>query len=169
MPRSLSTTFRSNIEDPHADDPAVVFLTFSHDDWADDYRFCWDTKDFVLDGETYLGFPFALELLTDSEDAPSGRLAVQNVDRMIGEAVRDLTDSPTLQIDVYAASDWDLTADPRTPLGTPTLQYSAANLYLREVSVDVAAVEAFLRSWDFVREPWPSKRATQTDLSGLYR
>ena len=169
MPRAFSATFRANLEDPHNDDPPLVFLTFSHDDWGDDLRFVWDVKDYVLDGDTYIGFPFALELLSDSEEAPTGRLSIQNVDRMIGEAVRGLTTSPSLKIEIYPASDWDLTLDPRTPLGTPALQYRAEHLELGDVQVDAMAVQASLRSWDYVQEPWPSRRAVQPLLPALFR
>src|SRR5262245_4438661 len=119
MARSLSSTFRASLEDRNNGDPAIVFLTFTHAAWAQPLRFNWDVQDFVLGGNTYTGFPFALELLTDSESSPTGKLVIQNVDKMIGEAVRELSSSPTITIEIYPASDFNLDADPRTPIGTP--------------------------------------------------
>jgi hypothetical protein len=167
--RSIPTTFRASLEDPHNDDPPLVFLTLDHDDFLQPLRFVWDVVDYVLAGETYLGFPFEISLLSDSADAPRGKITVQNVDREIGEAVRGLSGPPSVTIEIYAASDFDLSVAPRVALGTPALVYRASHLYFRQVQVDVLTASGDLTSWDYVNQPWPSKFATQALLPGLFR
>lgn len=167
--RTFSTTFRAALEAPYNDDPPMVFITIEHDSLVAPIRCVYDVVDYVLDGDTYVGFPFDVVLVSDSEDAPRGRLSVQNVDRIIGEAVRELSSPPKVTIEIYPASDFDLTVRPRVPLGIPQLAYRAAFLYLRNVSVDVLTASGDLTSWEYANLPWPSKFATQALLPGLFR
>lgn len=167
--RSIIAAFRASLEDVHNDDPPLVFLTLEHDDLDEPLRFVWDTVDYILDGDTYIGFPFDVTLLSDGEEAPRGRLSVQNVDRAIGDAIRGLTSPPQATIEIYAASDFDLTVKPRVALGTPALAYRASNLYFRQTSVDAMTAQGDLVSWDYINQPWPSKYAMPSLLPGLFR
>lgn len=167
--RTFSTTFRAALEEQHNDDPPVFFLTIEHDTLAAPIRCVYDVVDYVLNGETYVGFPFEVVLVSDSEDAPRGRLSVQNVDRIIGEAVRGLSSPPRVTIEIYPASDFDLTVRPRVALGTPQRAYRSALLYLRNVSVDVLTASGDLTSWEYANLPWPSKFAVPGLLPGLAR
>ena len=167
--RSLPTTFRAALEDPHNDDPPLVFLTLSHADLTDPIRCVWDTVDYVLSSNTYIGFPFEISLPSDGDGEPQGRLTIQNVDRRIGEAVLALSGPPLVTIEIYAASDWDLTVVPRVPLGTPALAYRAGNLYFRQISVDASTASGALTSWNFASQPWPGKVAMAGILPGLFR
>lgn len=166
--RDLPETFRSALEAPNDRDAAIFFLTIEHDDWDAPVRLVSDVKNYVLDGDAYVAFPFELELLTDSEEAPGGAIAVQNVDRAIGEELQALSSPPTVALQIFSSADFDLTADPRTALGTPQVAYEFTNVFLRDVEVDAVSVRAALRSWDYVQEPYPSRRATSALLPGLY-
>lgn len=167
--RTFSTTFRAALEEPYNDDPPMVFITINHPTLLQPIRCVFDVVDYVLNGNSYVGFPFEIVLVSDSEDAPRGRLSVQNVDRIIGEAVKGLTSPPQVTIEIYPASDFDLTVSPRVALGTPQLAYRAAFLYLRNISVDVLTASGDLTSWQYANLPWPGKFATQALLPGLFR
>lgn len=166
--RQLGATFRAEIEDPNNPDPALVFITFDHETWDDPKHFNWDVRNYEFDGKFWIGFPFQLVLPGDGESSPQGSLAIQNVDREIGETIKALRDAPTVEIQIYSAVDFDLTVDPAVPLGTPARAYHAQYLFLREITVDAMSVQGQLMSWDYIQEPWPSRRATSALLPGLY-
>lgn len=167
--RAIPTTFRAALEDPFNDDPPLVFLTLDHADFAVPIRVVWDVEDYTLSGDRYIGFPFEIVLPTDTDDAPRGRITIQNVDRSVGEAVRNLSGPPSVVIQIYMASDFDLSVVPRVALGIPQLCYIASSLYFRNVTVDVISASGDLTSWDYVNQPWPSKFATQGLLPPLFR
>lgn len=167
--RSLPTTFRAAIEDPNNDDPPLVFLTLSHDDLVEPLRFVWDVVDYILNGRVYIGFPFEITLLSDQEEAPRGQLVVQNIDRKVGAVVQSLSNPVGVAIEIYSASDFDLTVRPRVAIGTPQRAYRADNLYLRNVSGDAMTVSGELTSWDYISQPWPSRYAVESLLPGLFR
>lgn len=124
MPRSLTAPFRYSLERQETGEALIVFVTITHPELPSAIRVANDAVDYVWNGDTYIGFPFDISLISDGDQPPSARLTVQNVDRRIGEAVRDLTSPPRLRIDLLAASDFDETANPRVPknlaiYGTP--------------------------------------------------
>lgn len=169
MPRPISLSFRAALESPNNDDPPIVFLRITHATLGDPLRICGDLTDFVLDGDTYIGFPFVFQILSDTDTAPVAKLGIQNVDDRIGRALRSISTPLGIEMEIYAASDWDLTVRPRVPLGTPALQYRATNLELRQVRVDASAVSGTLMSRSYIDEPWPSLKALPSVLPGVHR
>lgn len=167
--RQVTSVFRAGIEAPASADVLLLFLTISHPSLSDDIRIVVDRKDFMLGGKKYLAAPVEIDILTDDDRPPRGRITLQNVDRQIGEAVRRMTNSPQLRIQLLSSIDFDLTADPRTPIGTPAVEYEADYLRLRNVSVDPMQITAEIMSFDYSQEPWPEIRATKSRLPGLFR
>ena len=102
-------------------------------------------------------------------NATNAQTEVQNVDRKIGDALRAITSPARVQLDVIAASEFDQSADPRTPRGTPLVMYEAKHLFLVNVSVNALAVTGDLVSWDYTQDTWPGRRATQERCPALYR
>jgi len=169
--RDIPDGVRRELEREESAEFYLVFLTLRHSRLGTPVRVVSDPKDFVLDGQTYTGFVFRIELLTDTEGMPTAQLAVQNVDRRIGEAVLSAEGAPRIDIDVIAGSEFDLTADPRTELsaGNSARVYAAPGLYLTEVEADALEVRGRLRSWDYTQETWPGLRVTEDRFPGLYR
>ncbi len=169
MPRIVSTEFRRAAEARESGDVFLEFIRISHDALSDDIRCVNDIVDFMYAGELYAGCPFSLSLLTDTDQPPRAKITVQNVDRRIGEAIQAIDDAPNLEILVMSSADFDLSVKPRTPIGTPTVEYAARFLRLENVEVDAMTVSADIASWDFTQEPWPAIRATKGRLPGLFR
>jgi hypothetical protein len=171
MPRNITDVFRSRVEDPHNPDPALIFVTLDHADLDDPIRVVSDSDkmNYVLGGDTYVGFPFKCSILSDGEDAPRGKLMLQNVDRSVGLAAKALTRAPSATLEIYLASDWDLTVVPRVPLGTPARAYRATGLFFRQISVDAVSASGSLESGNFATQPWPSIPASQGLLPCLFR
>jgi len=169
--RDIPDGARREIERAESAEFFPVFLTLRHDGISEPIRLVSDPKDFVLDGNTHTGFMFRVDLLSDTEGMPTAQLAVQNVDRRIGEAVLAARGAPRIDMEVIAGSEFDLSADPRTELsaGNSARVYSAKSLYLTEVEADVQELRGRLRSWDYTQETWPGTRVTQDRFPGLYR
>jgi Concanavalin A-like lectin/glucanases superfamily/Domain of unknown function (DUF1833) len=117
MTRNVTSAFRRTAESSFSDEVDLCFLTISHPTLSEPIRVVWDTKDFVYDGNTFTGFPFDLEILSDDEQPPQARLVIQNVDPRIGDTIRALTSPPRLKIELLSSDDFDLTVDPRIETG----------------------------------------------------
>jgi hypothetical protein len=168
MPRAISSSFRRELEEPRSEEFVVVLLTISDTTLRTPIRVANDTVSYIYNGDTYVGFPFEVELVDDSIRIPTGRIRIQNVDRQIGEAILNLTDSPILTITVLASADFGaLSNGVRAPLGTPTVEYEAINLIFNNISVNAMEVTGELGSFDMTNEPWPAIRSTADRLPGL--
>jgi hypothetical protein len=169
MPRSISSGYRLSTHSVFSDDVDLIFLTISHDTLLDPLRVVRDTKDYVYDGETWTGFPFEISILSDTDEAPSATLEIQNVDLIIGETIHNLMTPPRLKLELLSSDDFDLTVDPRVEIGTPSPEYVADKLFLANVRLDALTVSGEIVGWDYVQRTWPGIRATQNRLPGLFR
>lgn len=169
MPRNtVSTSFRRFAEASFSDEVDLVFLTLSHPDITD-INVVWDTVNFIYNSITWIGFPFDITIMTDDEQPPKATLTIQNVDSQIGETIRTLFTPPRLKIEILSSTDFNLTVNPRTPIGTPTAVYTADRLFLTNVRVDPIAVQGDIEGWNYLQRVWPGKRARQDLLPGLFR
>lgn len=166
--RTLAGSFRAAIESSNSSEVVLIFATITHPTLIAPIFVNSDIKNYVLGGNTYFGTAMSVSLLSDQISAPSAKISIPNVDRAIGEAVLALRTSPQIKLEVYARSDFD-TSDPRVAIGTPTVEYSAPLLFLRNVSCDALGFTADLNSYDLSSEPWPAIRSTKNRLPGLYR
>ena len=171
MPRNITLSFRLSSEANFADEVLLCFLTISHPTLIDPIRVVGDTKDFIYGTKTFIGFPFEITLLTDDEQAPTAKLTIQNLDPRIGDTVRVLQSPPRLKIELIYSSDFVLTNDPRTEVGSPapTVIYRADKLFLTNIEVDILAVTANIVGWDYLQRVWPGVRAQQDIFPGLFR
>lgn len=170
MPRVISSTFRSAIDASNASDFPIIFATFTHASFAQPIRFNSDDADYVYGGNTFHGVSLGVQIVSDDDQPPRAQLAIMNVDRVISDALLALVDSPTVKLELLSSSDFNLTVTPRTQIGTPTVQYTADNLRMGNVSADVLQVTADLTTFlDPTSEPWPGITGTQKRLPGLYR
>lgn len=164
--RTLLAGFRDSIESQYNSDAIVIFATVTHDD-IDNLYFNSDIIDYVYEGNTYIGAAFSIQIVTDDEQPPQAKVAIHNVDQVIGETVRALSNSPQIKIEMFAKSDFT-DDNPRVPVGTPTVEYSAPFLFLRNVRCDDISLSADLAGTDFSTEPYPAIRATADRLPGLF-
>ena len=168
--RSLSTAFRTSLESSANPDALLLFATITHGDLPDPIRVVNDIVDYQWQGELYTGIPFMIDLLSDTDAPPTAKIRMQNVNQVIGRVVLGLKSSPRIQLDVLASSDfYDAVDNLRLPIGSPTAEYSAPRLRLRNVTGDAMMVEGELYSFDVTREPYPVIRTTKDRLPALYR
>lgn len=164
--RTLLAGFRDNIESQYNSDALVFFATITHPDLYGPLYFNSDILDYVYNGNTFVGAAFQITLLTDDEQVPQAKVSIHNVDQAIGTAVQALSSSPQIKIELFAKSDFT-DDNPRVAVATPTAEYSAPFLLLRNVNCDDITISADLMGNDFSVEPYPAIRATKDRLSGL--
>ena len=105
MARTVTSAFRSAAFAQQTDQVFLVLLVINHSSLAAPIRVVNNYENVTHNGNTFVGFPFDLELPGDFEDAlPSVKLTICNVDRQIVYAIRTLTGPPTITIKVVLAS-----------------------------------------------------------------
>jgi hypothetical protein len=173
MPRSFASAFRSDFESPRASNVILIFAVFYSPYFEADINVVNDVVNYTLLGRVFIGFPFQIELLEDSDKAPRGKITVQNVDASMGQALRTLQYPPKIDIALYSSSDWNTVIDPssnsRLPIGTPTQEYIAQNLQLWDLTITASTVEGTFGPPDISQEFWPQSRCTKDNTPGLFR
>lgn len=177
MSRSITAATRAGFEDRNDTDPVLFFLTLKASGLDEPLRLVNDTATvngtvatYTMDGKTYTSFPFDIEVLSDDEQSPRGRIIIPNVDRRIGEIVRGI--QTRIRVDeliLLPASDFVLTTNPRTLIGTAHTIYSATGLEMRNIRLDAREATGDLVAVDDTAEPWPAVRATQDRFPALFR
>jgi hypothetical protein len=166
---TVTASFRREAEKLESAESPLLFLTIEHPTISPPIRVVSNTVDIVLGGETYIGFLFDLSVLEDTDGTPEARLTIQNVDRKIGNAIRQLVTPPTVKIEVYPLSDFDTSVRPHVPLATPAASYTAENLRLIDITVDALQIEARIVSKDYTQRVYPGRQAIKAYLPALFR
>lgn len=181
--RVLSTTFRNKIQAQHNDELILVFAVVTHPQLTKPVRVVTEDIEGVsyhtngqiinykYNGDLYQGCPFTFSLLTDDENPPRSKVSIINVDTKIGRTIRLLTSPPRFRFTVLKYSDFSPTVDSdnaRSPTGTPTVEYDANYLFLRNVVGDDMVITADITSYQIADEPCPAIRTTQDRTPALY-
>ena len=167
--RTVPAGVRREIDREESAEQLLAFLTISHPRLLTPIRVVSDPVDFVLGGETFDGFEFNIEIMTDNDGSPFAQLSIQTVDRRIGEVLRSMDNPAKLLLEVIAGSEFDQTVDPRTEIATAARTYSADQLHLIGVDGDVIFITGRLQVRDYAKEIWPGVMATQDRFPGLFR
>lgn len=167
--RSIPAGVIREIEREHSSQNFLVFAEFYNDEIATPIRVVSDPVDHVYGGDTYTGFQFNITILSDTDRPPEAQVQIQNVDRVVGSALRDVTEPIRANLTVIAGTEFNQAVDPRTEIGTAAIIYQASELYLVDVEVTALTVTGILRLWDYTQEQWPSVMATQDRFPGLFR
>lgn len=172
MPRSITLSYRKHAESILTEEVDLCFLTISHPTLSPPIRVVWDTKDFIYNGNTFIGFPFEITILSDDENPPKATLTIQNIDPRITDVLRGMTSPLRLKIELLHSNDFDLTVTPRVALvGSPLphVAYSADKLFLINIRGDILTLSGEITGWNYLQRVWPGVRATQERFPGLFR
>lgn len=156
--RNVSVDNRKQIEIVQGDAALLAFATLSHPQLSEPIRVVNNTVDVVFEDFNFVGFPFELKLLTDSETVPKGNISFQNVDRRIGNTILALKDRIKLRIQVAFADDLE---DPW--LDYNFMEISNVHLGLATISGDITVGQEFLQ------DLYPATRTQQLAFPGVYR
>lgn len=170
MTRASAVAARADLEDPNSPNALLCFLTISHSALAEPIRVVSDVFDYERGGQTFIGLPFGFRLLTDNESTPRTELRMQNVDRVIGKALRSQwTGRASVAMELLSSADFDLSQVPRAEVGTAAVIYGFRHFWLVNVTANAAELSGEVILQDYSVEPWPSIRATEDRLPGLFR
>jgi len=156
MSRNLTLAAKQALAASETADAFLILLTIDHPDLAQPIRVTSDGVDTVSRGNIFIAFPFALILPDDSDDRPPrARLAIDNVDRQIVEAIRSIGSAPTVLMEIIRAADPD------------TVEASFVGFRLTNTRYDELVVEGDLTLESFVAEPYPATIFSPADFPGL--
>lgn len=172
MPRSVPTAVLRELNRQESADFFVVFLDIAHPALSDTIRVVSDPRNFVLDGNEYVGFQFDIRLLSDNEAAPFSQLTIQNINKKIPEGILSAVSPARVHIRVFSGTEFNLDETPCTEKngpGSAVYTYNAPQLFLTEVEADAMQITARIVSWDYTQELWPGMMATKNRFPGLFR
>lgn len=166
--RTISVSFRNEIEATNGVDVVVMMATITHP--ALDGPICVnsDVADYNYNGVVYYGVGFDLSFVSDDDNPPQAKVSIENVDRRLGEALLGISEAPRIMLQLVRKSDFD-ESNPRNAIDTPTVEYTAPLMFLRNEQWDAQTVSADLASYDISTEPWPAIRTTPSTTPALFR
>jgi hypothetical protein len=157
MSRILSTAARQAMFAAETEQVFLLLLTIAHADLAETIRVAHNSQDVVSRGETYLAYPFRIELPADRDDQVAQvQLSIDNVDRQIVQAVRSLSGSPSVTLEVVLASSPDL------------LEAGPFEFSLLDAGYDALTVTGTLGYEDVLNEPYPGDSFTPNLFPGMF-
>lgn len=137
------------------DSVVLALLTIEHPS-IQPIRVVNNNENVVSGGNTFIAYPFNINLPPDAEDPGAAELQIANVDRSIIEALEAITDPPICTVQIILAS-------------TPNvIEYEWGNLVLRTATADDLTVTAQIGHPPIDNMPYPPMRVTQRDFEGLY-
>ena len=135
-----------------------MLLTIDHADLAEPIRVVNNTEDVTVGADTYIAFPFEIELPGEAEDQlPKARLRIDNVDRQIVDAVRTVSGTPDVTLEIVLASDPTVT------------EMGPFEMQLRSADYDALVVSGDLVVEDVLNIRYPGDRFTPASHPGLFR
>lgn len=157
MSRALSTTAKTAIFSQETAEVFLLLLTVAHASLPSPLRFVNNQENITSGGNEYVAFPFEITLPDEKEESiPRMKLAIDNVDRQIVQAVRSLTSPPTITLTVVLASQPN------------TIEASFTGFVLRDVTYNALVVEGSLMLEDVLNESFPQHSFTPNLYAGLY-
>lgn len=168
MPRTIATSFLNSMQASNSDDIPILFVTLTGSPFGV-LRLNSDNADYIYNGNLFSGVSLDVQIVSDDDQPPRAQIVFMNINRVVSDDVLGLVDSPVVKIELLSSADFNLAANPRTQIGTPTVEYTADLLRLSNVMADALSVTATLISWDFTSEPYPGITGTQRRLPGLFR
>ena len=152
---TVSPEFRADAWSPESD-LYLVLLDIEHADLDTTISVVNNTENIVSNGTTYIAFPFEIALPESPEDAPPrAELAISNVSREIGQAIRSVGSPPGVTITVIRQATPDV------------IEAQHVGMKLVGVTYDVQQVSGQLVREDFVTEPYPALTYSPAEFPGL--
>lgn len=166
MSRNVSDTLKEQVFAQEMNDPAIILITITHADLAEDINVSSDPTEVlgsglrgtISNGTEYTQFPFELVLQEQSENLLTrAKLRIDNVTRDIINAIRTArNDPPEVQIQVVLASDPD------------TVEINMTDLQLNNISATALSVEGELQPKIVQGEKFPKNTINQADFPAVF-
>lgn len=132
-------------------------------------RYVTDVLPFVWGGVTWQPIGrIEIPLADDADDASRLRIVFPNIDREVGQTLRRIATRIKVAQHILSSADFDLTANPRTEVGTAVAFYSMTNFEVVDASFDAMTAEVSLILRDYSQAQY-GLYATQVLLPGVRR
>lgn len=157
MSRTVSGLTRQALYAAETGEAFLILLTISHPQLVAPIRVTSDGVDTSSRGNSFIAFPFELVLPDDQESkSPRARLIIDNIDRQIVSAVRSLTSSPNILIEIVRAA------------APEVVEAQFIDFKLVNISYDSHVVQGDLTLEDFTAEPFPAGSFSPNLFPGLF-
>jgi len=166
--RTVSTNFRAAAYAQNTDEVPVLLVTMDHvnltapirvsTDNADTFDFEDETvRGTVSVGDEFVYYPMQIVLPDDSENSvPSASLTIDNTDLRIMREIRQMTDSPTIKMQVVLASSPD------------TIEAGFENFKFDTIDADALTINGKLSLDHFYKEPFPGTSMLPSNFPGIF-
>lgn len=157
MSRTPSLTFLQAINAPETDKVFIVLIEIYDSVSGNTVRVCNNSENITSNGNVFVAYPFDFIFPDDDDSAvPSCKITIDNVDRSIAYAIRQLTTAPDVRMMLVLADDPD----------TVELDFP----YFKFVSFDYdrLVVEGTLSIESFTSEPFPGDIFAPSTTPGLF-
>ncbi len=157
MSRDITLASLQSLYRQETDDVFLILLTIDHGSLSAPIRVTSDSVDTVSRGESFVAFPFDLSLPEDSETlSATAKLQIDNIDRQIIAAMRQMTTMPTVLLEIIRAAAPDI------------VEASFPDFRLSQIQYDALTISGELTIEDFTAEPYPSGVFGPANFSGLF-
>jgi len=157
MSRALSVAAKSAIFSQETFETFLILLVIDHEDLDTAIRVVNNYGNITSNGRLYIGYPFSITIPDESDDSiPSVNLTIDNIDRVIVEAIRTCTSAPSVEISVILASAPD------------TIEAGPFPMMLRNATYDSMTVTAVIKADDILNEPYPGVIITPQNFPALF-
>ena len=157
MSRNTSLTFREAVYGSETGEAFLILLELTNPGLSQPIRVTSNSVDTVHNGDTYVAFPFEIELPDDTDEGPpTAQLRIDNVSREIVQAIRTVQTAVDVDIKIVLGSDPD------------TVEAEFADFQLRDVKYDALVVEGSLNIETFAQEPFPAGKFDPARFPGLF-
>lgn len=154
---TITNDLKQEAWSPESDLP-LVLLIIDHADIDPPIRVVNNTVDIISNGNTFVAFPFEIELPDSPENAPPrSKLKIDNVSREIGQAIRLISTPADVTIQVVRQQSLNI-------IEAEYLGYRLSN-----VRYDALTVEGDLLREDLTREPYPFLTFSPAEFPGIVR
>lgn len=156
MSRTLSTAGYAAVNAQETGEVFHMLITVANSN-GPPIRMTTNSEDVVSRGNTFLAYPFALELPTDEAgNISEARLSIDNVARALVDEIRGLVEPLVLTIEVVTESTPD------------TVEYSAEDYRLKNVNSDAITISGTLTQENYLTEPYPKDIMSGATFPGLF-
>lgn len=142
---------------PETDEVYLVLLTIDEASLSSPIRVVNNNEDITSNGNLFTAFPFKAELPNSKEgSATTAKLIIDNTSREIAEAIRTITSTATVLIQVIRAADPD------------TIEKTFAPFDLRNVKWNASEVSGDLFTENLDSEPFPAGEFTPAGFPAIF-
>lgn len=157
MSRALSPRFLEQMGYAETAEVLTTLLTITAPGDPNVYRLCDNIDPVVSQGRTFEPYPFAIQLPEDDgETLPQARVAIDNVDRKLVQAIRSSTGPINCSIEICLASQPDF------------IELALPDFQIREITYTAMQITGTLQAEDLLNQVFPADTYHPQEFPGVF-